>query len=251
MGSSASSPGAPTVTARRQLACRPRAPGAGSWPPSIGARPAQLLILLGPAGGLVRGGLPRLAGDPPAERVLVPQPDHLGRRPRVQPEQLPAADRATRSTGRSCSRTVTIALAGHDHRHAPGLPDRLLHGPGGVAADPLAAVHGRAPAALVELPRPGLRLADHPGPGRAARRPARAGRPPGTGLLRCLDLARLQLPLAAVHDPADLRRLRADPGLAVRGLGRPRRAGRGRRSGGWSCRSSCRPWRPARSSPSR
>ena len=39
-------------------------------------------------------------------------------------------------------------------------------------------------------------------------------------------LDRLHLPLAAVHDPADLRRPRADPGLAPGGLGRPRRAGR-------------------------
>ena len=39
-------------------------------------------------------------------------------------------------------------------------------------------------------------------------------------------LARVQLPLAAVHDPADLRRPRAHPELAARGVGRPRRAGR-------------------------
>ena len=44
---------------------------------------------------------------------------------------------------------------------------------------------------------------------------------PGTDEL-CELLARLQLPVAAVHDPADLRRPRARPRLAARGVGRPR-----------------------------
>ena len=44
------------------------------------------------------------------------------------------------------------------------------------------------------------------------------------GLRRHRDLADLHLPLAAVHDPADLRRPRADPEFAARGLGGPRRA---------------------------
>ena len=41
----------------------------------------------------------------------------------------------------------------------------------------------------------------------------------------CELVARAELPVAAVHDPADLRRARADPGVAARGVGRPRRAG--------------------------
>ena len=45
----------------------------------------------------------------------------------------------------------------------------------------------------------------------------------GPGLRRRRGLARLQLPLAAVHDPADLRRPRADPVVAARGIGRPGR----------------------------
>ena len=44
---------------------------------------------------------------------------------------------------------------------------------------------------------------------------------PGFGDVRAL--ARLHVPLAAVHDPADLRRTRADPVVAARGLGRSRR----------------------------
>ena len=82
-------------------------------------------------------------------------------------------------------------------------------------------------AALGELPREGLRLADDP-PGerdpelgaRAVRaRRARASATSPTWLV-------FSLPLAAVHDPADLRGARADPGLAARGVGRPRRQGR-------------------------
>ena len=45
-----------------------------------------------------------------------------------------------------------------------------------------------------------------------------------SGLRRHRDLADLHLPLAAVHDPADLRRPRADPELAARGIGGSRRA---------------------------
>ena len=50
----------------------------------------------------------------------------------------------------------------------------------------------------------------------------------GPGLRQRRHVARLQLPLAAVHDPADLRRARADPELAARRLGRPRRRSPGR-----------------------
>ncbi len=44
--------------------------------------------------------------------------------------------------------------------------------------------------------------------------------------VRRLDDHRVQLHLAAVHDPADLRRARADPALVPRGVGRPRGAER-------------------------
>ena len=80
---------------------------------------------------------------------------------------------------------------------------------------------------------------------------ARAVRPHGARLLDHGHLARLHLPLAAVHDPADLRGARADPALAARGLGRSRRRGRAARSSGSSCRSSSRRSSPARSSRSR
>ena len=49
----------------------------------------------------------------------------------------------------------------------------------------------------------------------------------GSGLRERRHLARLLVPVAAVHDPADLRRAGADPQLADRRLGRPRRAATG------------------------
>ena len=63
--------------------------------------------------------------------------------------------------------------------------------------------------------------------GRAARLVPRALRPgrPQPGPVRSGDGHRVLLPLAAVHDPADLRRPRADPGVGARGVGRPRRPG--------------------------
>ena len=53
---------------------------------------------------------------------------------------------------------------------------------------------------------------------------ARAARRHIRRLLGGRALARLHVPLAAVHDPARLRRPRADPAVGARRLGRPRRA---------------------------
>ena len=70
----------------------------------------------------------------------------------------------------------------------------------------------------------------------------------GPGVRRRGHVARLLVPLAAVHDPADLRRPPADPGVVCS----RRPATWGRRpeppSGGSSCRSPSRPSWPARSS---
>ncbi len=72
----------------------------------------------------------------------------------------------------------------------------------------------------------------------------RAVRARHAGLRADRDHDHAGLPVAAVHDPADLRRPRAAARLAVRGLGRPRRRRRGRRCAGWCCR-----WRSRRSWP--
>ncbi len=108
----------------------------------------------------------------------------------------------------------------------------------------------RPPAAAVgELPGEGVLLAGDPRPGerRAEARPS--GFSPGFGHDRARDPARL--PVAAVHDPADLRRPRAPARLAARRVGRPRRQGVPHRSGRWCCRCSCRRSSPDRSSRSR
>ena len=76
-------------------------------------------------------------------------------------------------------------------------------------------------AAVGELSRPGLRLAGDPRPERTARLGPRAVRA-RAGRARARptwDGDRVHLSLAAVHDPADLRRARADPALAARGVG--------------------------------
>ncbi len=148
-------------------------------------------------------------------------------------------------------RTVTIAAGGDRRGHGPGLPDRLLHGPGGVA-------QARSVLFMAVL----LPLWSNYLVRVFAWRVILANGGPldgllgvvglaGPGLHRRVDLARLHLPLAAVHDPAHLRRA-SNGSRAPCWRPRPTSAARaGRRSGGSSCRSSCRPSQPARSSPSR
>ena len=117
----------------------------------------------------------------------------------------------------------------HGHRRAARLPDRLLHGPGRLAAHARDARRRRADAALGGLPRQGLRLADRSSRATASSSGCSArsaSRRPGLDEL-AQRLARLQLPVAAVHDPADLRRAGADPDLTARGIVRPRRAAAG------------------------
>ena len=114
--------------------------------------------------------------------------------------------------------------AGDDHRRDPRVPDRVLHGQGRVAAGAGAARRRGADAALVELPGQGLHVADHALERRHRELGARAVRAERPGLRERRHLARVLVPLAAVHDPADLRRAGADPELADRRVGRPRRA---------------------------
>ena len=96
------------------------------------------------------------------------------------------------------------------------------------------------------LPRQGLRLAADPEP---ERRPqlgsSRRSGSRGPGYSDRGGLARRELPVAAVHDHPDLRRPRADPVLAARGVGRSRRASRDHVPAGRSCRWPCRPSSPA------
>ena len=149
-------------------------------------------------------------------------------------------------------RTVADRRGGDRHRRRARVPDRLLHGEGRLAADAEPARRRDPAAALGELPRQGLRLADHPpgaGDPELGARAARALRP---RLRERRHLARLLVPLAAVHDPAGLRGPRADP--ARRCSRRPSDLGAqgpadalARRPPARAARRS----RPARSSPSR
>ena len=122
-----------------------------------------------------------------------------------------------------------------------------------VASPRVAAAAGDrgADAAVGVVPRQGVRLARDAvveRPGRVDRGAVRA-RDAGLRARRHHDHA--GLPVAAVHDPADLRRPRA--GARTR-CSRPRPTSapaRGRRCGGWCCRWCSRRSSPGRSSPSR
>ena len=80
---------------------------------------------------------------------------------------------------------------------------------------------------------------------------ARAARPARPRLRHHRRLAGVQLPLAAVHDPADLRRAGADPELADQRLRGPRRLALHDLPAGDPAAQPSRPSSPARSSPSR
>ena len=140
----------------------------------------------------------------------------------------------------------------HRHGRRDRLSYRVLHGPGRVLAHAGRAVRHGAAAALVELHRPRLRLARDPERGRRAELVAEPARTAGRGhrLHGHRDVARLLVPVAAVHDPAAVRGARARPGELPGGLARHGRAGSGR-SGASSCRSRCPGSSRARSSPSR
>ena len=94
-------------------------------------------------------------------------------------------------------------------------------------------------AAVGELPGQGVRLAGDARPPAAPVRLAlrRLGHGPGYGLpATVIVLAYLWLPYMILPIYAGLERL---PELAAGGVGRPRRAGPGARSGRWCCRWSC------------
>src|SRR5215211_2329887 len=195
-------------------------PGAVAPAPAE-ARPAAL----GP-GRLAGGRLPGVAGGAARVRVLEHRQLHRGDHPPADHRQLhhPGAGGGLPghhpADGRPGRRR-------HRGRRGPWVPGGVLHGQGGPAPLAAAAAGGRAHPAVGQLPGQGVRLAGDggrrrgaglgPGPGRAARPRVRAGR----------GLAGPGLPVAALHDPAHLRRPRPAARLAARGLvrsGRPRPA---------------------------
>ena len=127
---------------------------------------------------------------------------------------------------RIAGRTIGIAAA-------VTLTDAILAFPlGYFMARRAQPAHARVPlrdgaaAALVELPRSHLRLADDPRPRRRDQLGAERTRPPRSEhrVHELGDVARVLVRVAAVHGSAGLRRARADPRLVSRSIGRPRRA---------------------------
>ena len=99
------------------------------------------------------------------------------------------------------------------HRHRGAL--RVLHGAGGAPAAEAPPRGGGAGAAVGLVPRQGLCLADD---GAAQRCPRQHLRNDSRVRLRG-GRPHADLPVAAVHDPSGVCRLRATPGVAPGGLG--------------------------------
>ena len=114
--------------------------------------------------------------------------------------------------------TIWMAAARHPHRCGARVSVRVLHGPSRKAAPAHDALRARPASAVVELPRANLRVAAHPrrktapSTGRSRRSACPRSQ---LGVHEHGDVDRLLLHLAPVHDPADLRGARADPGLVT------------------------------------
>ena len=212
----------------------------------------RLAALLSLPGAVAGGRLPRLARGPvrrPRSGPRTPSPATWSARVTLDNFQTLLAEPVYRTIA---LRTRRRRGGGDGRRRADRAADRVLHGQGGVAAGAAGAGRGGPHPAVGELPGQGVRLA-----GDARARTASVDwalhplglHGPGYGLLA--TVADAGLPVAAVHDPADLRRARAGARLAARGV----RATSARRPGGPSGRSCCRccsrPSSPGRSSRSR
>ena len=166
--------------------------------------------------------LPGVAGHPPDHRLLDRRPaQRLG----DQGTQLGELRRTGQRPGLPGDHLADGPHGDprHPHRRGHRLPDRLLHGEGGGAEVEGGAGRRGADATLGELPGEDHRLAGDPRRTRGAELGAPPDRPARSRQRGDLGLAGDELPLAAVHDPADLRRAGADPGLADRRLRGPRR----------------------------
>ena len=220
-------------------------PAPGSAPPPTGAAAGRPPRLAG-------RGLPGIVGRAGLQRPLALRPGGPGGGEGHRPVELPGA--------------VARLRVPHDHDPhrrrgggrdgqygRPGLPDRLHHGqagqPPGAGGSWSSPCCCRCGPATWPRSTPGARSWPRTGSSTGCSIPsgsrARARPQPGRAV------ARAHLPVAAVHDPADLRRPGADPRLAHRRLLRPRRLSRSRRSGRSSSRWPSRPSWPVRSSPSR
>ena len=124
----------------------------------------QLRALLAAPLGWLRHRLSRVAGAVPDHVVLAARPVQRQHRPGADARQLRGAPRPASSTGRSRSGRSAIAALVTLTDIVLAFPDRVLHGPGGVAATRGAARRVDPAAALVRLSRQGLRVAADPEP---------------------------------------------------------------------------------------
>ena len=203
-----------------------------------GRRGCSSALLLAGAARLAGGRLPRLAGRAVRRRVLARSTTFTRQdRPRLQHSTTSRRCRTSDVYRTIVLRTVGDRRGGDGHRRAARVPDRVLHGARSRrrACAALLVVAVLMPlwaSYLVKVYAWRTILAED-GILNWVLDPFGLS---GPGFGNVAHLARLHLPLAAVHDPADLRGPRADPELAARRVGRPRRARRGGRSGAWSCR---------------
>ncbi len=212
----------------------------------------------GPAGRLAAGRaarvagsrLPRLPRRPADHRVLDAERLHRPDRQGVQPRQLQAD---LRGAGLPQDRAADGVARGarHRHRHPAGVPDRVLHGARRGHPDEGPARRRGADAAVGELPREGLLVAHDAVDERRHQLVPRSARAARADVRLHPRLDRHGVPVAAVHDPAALRRPGADQRLAAGRVRRPRRVAHGERSAASSCRSRCPRSSRGRSSPSR
>ena len=143
------------------------------------AAPAAALIAAGGAARLARHRVPGLARGPVRRGVLAPR---LVQR-RGGASGFSFQNFQTLWEG-DVYRTIAAAddrdrRRGDGHRRGDRVPDRVLHGQGRDAADAQPAARRGADAAVVELPREGLRVAHDPRRGRDPQLGARAVRAQG------------------------------------------------------------------------
>ena len=213
--------------------------------------PPAALAAAGGAGGLAGRRLPGLAGRPVRRRVLAPRLVHLGDRQGLLARQLPDAWSRTTSTGRSrCARSASPRRSRSPTRCSRSRSRSTWPRSRTPRARAMLVVAVLMPlwsSYLVKVYAWRTILSEDGDPQLGAR-PVRAQRP---RLRQRRHVARLLLPVAAVHDPADLRGPGADPGLAARRVGRPRRAARAHLPARDPAAGAARASSPARSSRSR
>src|SRR5206468_2979341 len=194
----------------------------------LGVLLAEALAASGRAAGAAARRVPRrlrrVARRAPHFVALDLELPYVHDRAHLDVRQLPDDLLARRAVSPHSRVHARVGRGRHAHLCGSRFPPRLLHGPAGRQANAGPVLRDGASASLVELPRPAVRVADHPRPQRRDQLGAQRTGPPGSEprLHEHRDVDRLHVRLAAVHGPADLRSARANTGLVPRGLRRSR-----------------------------